>query len=160
MAFFTRRSEQDDTPQAQAANGNGEIEIEEIRDVLRRASLGDLDARVSHVMPNSRLAGLADDVNRFLDLVDSYLRESESTLTAAAEGRSYRRFLTRGMLGAFTTNAQQINVVIDTFNTLRADTPDTGDGSTATAQPEKTQDPAAPASDDRGATPPIPHTAW
>lgn len=154
MAIFSRRSEQDDAPQAAFASNNPDIELEEIRDVIRRASLGDLDARVSHVNANSHHAGLADDVNRFLDLVDSYLRESQATLTAAAEGRSYRRFLAHGMLGAFTTNAQKINDVIETFNALRKEA--------GVAEEEASTDPAAPrpTGEDEENTPQIPHTAW
>lgn len=162
MAFFTRRYETDDSPQAHSGSGNGDIEIEEIRDVLRRASLGDLDARVSHVTPDSPFAGIADDVNRLLDLVDSYLRESQATLTAAAEGRSYRRFITRGMLGAFTTNAQRINAVVDTFNALREGNPIVDGEASDSADSGEGQAPATPTAehDDGDSAAPIPHTAW
>lgn len=95
-------------------------ELEQLRDVLRRASMGDLEVRVSGIEADSALGGMADDINHLLDLVDAFLRETEGCLTAAEEGRHHRRFVLRGMLGAFAAGARQINSVGAALEEARA----------------------------------------
>lgn len=110
MALFSRRTDREpEGEDAATADATGGPDLEEIRDVLRRASMGDVDARVVGVPADSDVAGLANDLNRLLDLVDAFLRETDATLAAAEQGRTYRRFLQRGMLGAFALTAQQVN---------------------------------------------------
>jgi methyl-accepting chemotaxis protein len=48
-------------------------------------------------------------VNRSLDLMDAFVRESGATPTAAAEGRYFRQFLVAGMPGTFRDSAGRIN---------------------------------------------------
>lgn len=117
MALFHRRPavEGEEPAPAPVEERKNQSDLEEIRDVLRHAALGNLDARVTSVAPASPLAGLAADLNRHLDLVDSFLREMEATLEAAVEGRGYRRFLLRGMLGDFATGAHHVNAAQDTI---------------------------------------------
>lgn len=113
MALFNRRP-QDDVEIEVAPTAPAEDEdIDRIRDVLRRAGSGDLEVRVTHVPPDSPYSSLAQDLNRLLDLMDAFLRETEATLGAAREGRGYRRFLLRGMLGAFAHGAQEVNGAAD-----------------------------------------------
>lgn len=70
---------------------------------------GDLEARVSPLAGPPELEALRTDVNRSLDLMDAFVRESGATLTAAAEGRYYRQFLVAGMPGTFRDSAGRIN---------------------------------------------------
>jgi methyl-accepting chemotaxis protein len=50
-----------------------------------------------------------------LDLVDAYVRESSVSLEYASEGKFFRSFLTRGMLGAFRLGAETINRARETM---------------------------------------------
>lgn len=117
MGRFHRRpaGEGDQPAPAPIEERQDDEELEEIRDVLRHAAMGTLDVRVTNVSPASPLAGLAQDLNRHLDLVDAFLREMEATLEAAVDGRGYRRFLLRGMLGDFAVGAQHVNAAQDTI---------------------------------------------
>lgn len=74
-------------------------------EVARRAAEGDLDVRVPP-LPGAERAELRDAWNRALDLMDAYVRESAASLTAAAEGRFHRAFLTRGMVGSLRSGAE------------------------------------------------------
>ncbi len=75
---------------------------------LREVAAGDLEARVPE-LPGEERAELRDVINEILDQVDAYVRESAAALTAAAEGRFHRVFLTRGMRGAFHQGAELTN---------------------------------------------------
>lgn len=75
--------------------------------VLLAAADGDLERRVPPVGPE--LADLRAALNRMLDVVDAYVRESGATLEAASAGRFHRRLLTRGLPGTFRTGAQRID---------------------------------------------------
>lgn len=70
---------------------------------------GNLEARVAPLAGPPELTALRDDVNRSLDLIDAFTRESGATLTAAAEGRYFRQFLVAGMPGTFRESAGRIN---------------------------------------------------
>jgi methyl-accepting chemotaxis protein len=79
--------------------------------VCQRAAKGDLEPRVP---PLSQQQGLVSEgrlaVNQLLDLTDAFVREAAASLSAAREGRFYRKVILRGMLGAFREGADTINV--------------------------------------------------
>ncbi|MEJ5912999.1 methyl-accepting chemotaxis protein [Pseudokineococcus sp. 1T1Z-3] len=80
--------------------------VEEVRRTLQAVMRGDLERRAVPVaaakaVTGDQLHGLRDDVNGLLDVVDAFVRESSASLTAAAHGRFHRRFLRRGLHGAF-----------------------------------------------------------
>lgn len=75
--------------------------------VLHAAAEGDLERRVPTVGPE--LAELRTALNRMLDVVDAYVRESGATLEAASAGRFHRRLLTRGLPGTFRAGARRID---------------------------------------------------
>lgn len=87
-------------------------EVERLTQVCERAAAGDLEARVL-TAPGTEdlddLGALRDAVNRLLDRTDAFVREAGASLTSAGEGRYHRRFLVRGMLGAFGDGARTIN---------------------------------------------------
>lgn len=75
------------------------------------AARGDLEARVPAV-PEAQAHGFApvrDAVNRILDFADGFVREAGASLEAASAGRFERRFMVRGMPGAFGREATTIN---------------------------------------------------
>ncbi|WP_413451533.1 methyl-accepting chemotaxis protein [Georgenia phoenicis] len=77
--------------------------------VVERAAGGDLEARVPPLGTDPQHAALRDGVNRLLDVVDAFVRESQAALAAAADGRYHRRFLEQGVPGAFREGARRID---------------------------------------------------
>ncbi len=98
-----------------------ETAIATITSVCRRTSQGDLEVRVPKLTDDNLLIPALEEVrwaiNSLIDNTDAYVRESSATLQAAAEGRFYRQFLTRGTQGAFTTGAKTINYA---YNEMRS----------------------------------------
>ncbi|MBO9568430.1 MAG: chemotaxis protein [Cellulomonas iranensis] len=81
--------------------------LELITQVLHAAADGDLERRVPAVGPE--LEDLRTALNRVLDVVDAYVRESGATLEAASHGRYHRQLLTRGLPGTFRGGARRID---------------------------------------------------
>ncbi len=80
-----------------------------LADIVARAAEGDLEGRVPDLGDSPELVALRGGVNRLLDVVDAFVRESQAALAAAADGRYYRRFLNQGMPGAFREAATRID---------------------------------------------------
>ena len=78
-------------------------------EVCAEAAKGNLEARIVDTESFGALATLPTLVNNMLDIADAYVRESGATLAAASEGKFYRAFMTRGMLGDFRRGATVIN---------------------------------------------------
>lgn len=77
--------------------------------VLQLAANGHLEKRLSGINVDGDLGRLLHGVNDLLDIVDAFVRESAACLEHAAEGKYYRRCLTRGMPGSFRQAAKVIN---------------------------------------------------
>ena len=80
-----------------------------IADFCRRVAEGDLEHRLAPLHPDPQLAAVRSDLNRMVDIVEAYVRESAAVLTAAQDGRFHRRFLVRGIPGSFRTGAARID---------------------------------------------------
>jgi methyl-accepting chemotaxis protein len=87
--------------------------LRSIEKVCREAAAGNLEPRILGLGRDGALADVARSVNHLLDLTDAYVRESTVSLSAAVDGRFYRRFLERGMLGSFRGGARAINTASD-----------------------------------------------
>lgn len=74
-----------------------------------RLASGDLEDRLPPLGDDPALVRARTALNRVADLVDAYVRESQASLAAAGEGRYHRRFLRRGMPGAFREGAVRID---------------------------------------------------
>jgi methyl-accepting chemotaxis protein len=102
---------------------DGLSEIEIYRATLRAlagacqaTSKGDVEVRVPQLPGEDRypdVATIRHSMNRLLDLTDAFIRESAASLASATEGRFHRRFLERGMQGAFRDGARSINQARD-----------------------------------------------
>ncbi|MFG1602569.1 methyl-accepting chemotaxis protein [Actinoplanes sp. NPDC049265] len=79
-----------------------------IADVCRKAAAGDLEARLPAIGDSAEAVAARTALNGLLDNTDAFVREAGTASEAAAEGRFHRRFLTRGMQGAFRNSAKQI----------------------------------------------------
>ena len=80
-----------------------------IIEVTNRLKAGDMEARIVDWDCHGPLTESLADFNRFLDLTDSFIRESTASLEAATSGKFYRKFLTTGMAGCFADGANFIN---------------------------------------------------
>ncbi|WP_240942722.1 methyl-accepting chemotaxis protein [Planosporangium thailandense] len=77
-----------------------------------QAADGDLEVRLPRLPGEDHLADVAaarQGLNRLMDLVDAFVRESTGSLAAASAGNYHRRFLHRGMRGAFRRGAEVID---------------------------------------------------
>jgi methyl-accepting chemotaxis protein len=83
-----------------------------ITDVCRRASAGDLEARLPSIGESTEAVAARIALNNLLDISDAFVREAGAASAAAAEGRFHRRILTRGLSGAFRSAAEQISASI------------------------------------------------
>ncbi|GLY99744.1 methyl-accepting chemotaxis protein [Actinoplanes sp. NBRC 103695] len=92
---------------APAAAGNSQV-LKLIADVCRKAAAGDMEARLPSLGDSTDAVAARTALNGLLDNTDAFVRESGAALEAAADGRFHRRFLTRGMRGAFRNAATQI----------------------------------------------------
>jgi len=77
--------------------------------VCRAAAKGDLDQRITSLSPEPKEREIALAINALLDSTDAFVRESVATLKAAVEHRYHRRFIERGMPGAFARAASVID---------------------------------------------------
>ena len=76
--------------------------------VCREAAQGNLEPRLPDLgIGDANEARLA--INHLLDMTDAFLREAGAASESASEKRFHRRFLVRGMLGAFQSGAAKIN---------------------------------------------------
>ena len=78
-------------------------------DTCRRIASGDLEVRMPAVPGPPEVAAARRALNHLVDVTDAFVREAAASLTAARDGRHHRRFLERGMPGAFRIGAQTIN---------------------------------------------------
>ncbi|TKR23357.1 chemotaxis protein [Cellulomonas hominis] len=74
-----------------------------------RIAAGDLEGRLAALDGDESVQRARRSLNRLADLVDAYVRESQASLAAAGEGRFHRRFLRRGLPGAFREGAARID---------------------------------------------------
>jgi methyl-accepting chemotaxis protein len=83
--------------------------LDAIAEFCERIAEGDLEGRLAPLDGDPAVVRARTALNRLADLVDAYVRESQASLTAAGEGRFHRRFLRRGMPGAFREGAVRID---------------------------------------------------
>jgi len=84
--------------------------VREVTLVARGAAAGDLEPRILMIPDDDPLAPMALAINAMLDSLDAYVREASAALTAASEQRHHRRFIQRGMPGAFRRGAATIDL--------------------------------------------------
>ncbi len=94
---------------APAVDHATEQALDRIAAFCDRLAAGDLEDRLPALPGGESVQRARVALNRVADLVDAYVRESRASLTAAGEGRFHRRFLRRGMPGAFRDGAVQID---------------------------------------------------
>jgi len=83
--------------------------FEKAEAVCNEVAKGNLEARIIGIDESGASAGMLHAINRMLDLTDAFVREAGASLTHASEGKYYRSFMERGMLGDFRRGAAIIN---------------------------------------------------
>src|SRR3989304_5474475 len=106
-------------PQGEANGGNDrdlaarialyEAAFKKATAVCSEAARGNLEARITEIDAFGEIGGMLWAINRMLDLTDAFVREAGTSLTYASEGKFFRRFVLRGMLGGFCRGAVSIN---------------------------------------------------
>lgn len=83
--------------------------LTKIFSVLRKASDGDLDVRLTNVKKNDELADVSHAVNRILDRMEAFSRDASAALLYASRGEYFRTIKMEGMRGSFAVRANIIN---------------------------------------------------
>ncbi len=83
--------------------------VEVITQALRGLVAGDFERRVPALPDAPALTELRDLLNTFVDITDAFVRESAASLSAVSAGQFHRRFVLRGMPGAFRRGAKIID---------------------------------------------------
>jgi methyl-accepting chemotaxis protein len=77
--------------------------------VCAQAAKGNLEVRVLGIRDKGNVAEMLRNLNHQLDVTDAFVRESGASLSNVSKSIFYRRFIERGMLGAFLGTARIIN---------------------------------------------------
>ena len=88
-----------------------------ITKIVVDAAEGKLEGRITHI-PNddSTMSELAWAVNDMLDQVEAFMREAQTTIEFASQGKNYRIACEAGMHGTFGYVAHQLNKAISAIN--------------------------------------------
>jgi methyl-accepting chemotaxis protein len=89
--------------------------LDEAAQTCRRASCGDLEARILSRRQPGRLGLMQKSIDDMLDIVDAFVREASASMEAAARGKSHRKILVRGLPGSFRRSAGVINTGTDSL---------------------------------------------
>jgi len=94
-----------------AAKNSGlpEEELRRVAAICERAAQGDLEARITHIDPNTEFGRLCQSINHMLDIADSFAREAAAVMESCGNDRFHRPILLRGLKGAYLKSAAIIN---------------------------------------------------
>ncbi len=87
--------------------------LKKIKTVCNAVREGDFDQRVIDSRARGDVKLTADRVNSMIDINDAFVREASLALTAASEGKFYRKIRPEGMMGMFAHSVGRINDAID-----------------------------------------------
>jgi methyl-accepting chemotaxis protein len=101
---------QDDEPCAKIFN---DALVRQIRDVLLKASSGNLSERITNISDVHILQGVAWSINDLLDQVEQMMRDIHASLDSANQGKINRILFKEGYKGDFTEIGTVFNNAID-----------------------------------------------
>jgi len=76
---------------------------------LKSAAKGNLNDRITNIKGVGEVRDVQQAVNRFLDYIEVFTRESGAAMTHAAKGEYFRTIISTGLVGDFNTRAKIIN---------------------------------------------------
>jgi methyl-accepting chemotaxis protein len=100
---------------SEAESANYQRAFQTAQAVCQRAADGDLEARITNTQEFGELSPFLVAINKLLDQVDAYVRESAASLEYASQNKYFRPFLLRGMRGDFQRGAEVINTARETM---------------------------------------------
>ncbi len=84
--------------------------MQEISSAMQLACDGDLNIRLLNISEKHKdIQDLSHKINKFLDLAEAFLRETDGAMSAIMNGKTYRRMIETGMPGIFLRFTKQIN---------------------------------------------------
>lgn len=89
--------------------------IARAREVCDAIAEGDFEARITNITEKGEVGELLHSINRMIDRMDSYIRESHACMDAVSEGKYYRLIIEKGLVGDFKSAAQSINLATYNF---------------------------------------------
>lgn len=87
--------------------------IKEMHEVCDQLSCGNFEVRLTQIEDDGFLGKMAWKVNDLTDQLEAFCREIATGVEYASASRFYRRALSKGLKGAFASNIDQINRVVD-----------------------------------------------
>lgn len=87
--------------------------LSELEDVAKAARRGNFERRLLPLRASPRIVRAANAVNGLIDVSDAFVREGALAMTAASQGRFWRKIRPEGMQGAFLASVKGINRAID-----------------------------------------------
>ena len=82
---------------------------------LDKAAEGNLRARILGIRGHGNIGRMLGNINRLIDQMEAFTKETDAAMKAAMEGRFYRKILQRGLRGDFATYSASVNATLDTM---------------------------------------------
>ena len=90
---------------------------EAMQRVLENAAKGNLQDRVTHIPANNSVESkFAWTLNDVLDQIEAFMKDTETTVSAASRGITYRHPYSSGLHGSFKTAAEALNKATDSIS--------------------------------------------
>ncbi len=83
--------------------------IDRINGVVLKAANGDLEDRIIHIDMKDPLAKTAWGINDLLDQLEAYMRDANTAVEFASDGKSYRKMYPAGLKGLFNSSSKNIS---------------------------------------------------
>ncbi len=99
-----------------SSNSHGSELFKQMTQVMKDAAQGNLEGRVTHI-PNdgSEIAEFAWALNDMLDQTEAFMRDAETTISFASQGKTYRHAFPAGLHGIYTQTATDVSKAIDSI---------------------------------------------
>ena len=87
--------------------------LDKTEKILQEVAQGKFEGRITHI-PNddSRESRIAWAMNDMLDQLEAFMRDIDTTIEAASQGKTYRHTYPQGLQGLFHTTAKSVNKAI------------------------------------------------
>ncbi len=89
-------------------NSNDTSLKDKIEKAITEAADGNLEARVTGIDLNDPLSKIAWGVNDLLDQVEAYMRDVDTAVSVASEGKTWRKVYPQGLKGLFNYSANNL----------------------------------------------------
>lgn len=92
----------------------GRTQVRKSRKVIEEAAQGNLNVRVTNIPEDTGdVSQMLWAVNRFLDVTEAFIRETDASMDAMAQGKSFRFIIDQGMPGEFKNFSRKVNMAAE-----------------------------------------------